>query len=483
MVRGDKTTERKTGVAAWNESAGIETRADHGTRQNKAAADKKRRKVLLVLLALLCVGCLVCMWPIRERITRGLWLKEGISYNMQAVVEDGADSSASNLSGAVDTVSKRLAPLDVSDATARQGEGSILVEFPWFAEQTEEIAQIIGGRGRLEFVRVDEIGDADALSKINAGTSNVQLQDGMFTSFLDGSSVTSVTVTPVAQKVYAITFTFNDEGAKKFADVTRELAKSNGSIAIVIDGKVLSAPSVSEEITGGQVSISGSFSQNEANAIKAVVDTGELPFATKLTGSEKTGPLVGKTMLWGMVVVTVCAIVCIWVVGFRKFGKLAVVPGGASVVYSLLLLGLMALFSRLNMFVLTVPGVVAGAIAGATTVVAAWRICGCFVARVESGASYRGAALSCAPEAMKPLAAPCAIVFVAALVFQFLPFDILRDFGLVMVFGAIAGVLTVSWYALTTLRLLASEESLQEHPEAWGIRSAAKDASLGVGVS
>lgn len=483
MARGDKTAERKTGVAAWNESAGIETRTEHGAHQSKAAADKKRRKVLLVLLALLCVACVVCMWPIRKRITRGLWLKGGISYTMQAVAEEGEAPSSDDLSKAVSIVSKRLGSLDVCDATARQGDGSILVAFPRFVENSEELAQIVGGRGRLEFVREDEIGDADALSKINAGTSTVQLQDGLFTGFLDGSSVTSASITQVSSSVYAITFTFNDAGAKTFADVTRELAESNGSIAIAIDGKVLSMPSVSEEITGGQVSISGSFTQNEANAIKAVVDSGELPFNTDLTGTEHTEALIGKSALWGMVAGGICAIVVVCALGMKKFGKLGMVSAGAAVVYSVLLLGLMALASRVEMFVLTIPGVVGGVVAGVVTIVMAWRICQCFCAKVESGASFKGAALSCVAEAVRPLRTPCALAFVASLVFLFLPVGMLRDFGTVMVFGAICAVFSICWFAITTLRLLASGESMQAHPEVWGIRIANDGEHAENGVS
>ena len=56
---------------------------------------------------------------------------------------------------------------------------------------------------------------------------------------------------------WVVNFTFNSVGARRFADITR--ANVNHRFAIVLDGKVISAPVIREPITGGRGQISGSF--------------------------------------------------------------------------------------------------------------------------------------------------------------------------------------------------------------------------------
>ena len=473
MARENQTAARKTGVAAWNESEGVSTR-ESASRQSKADNDKRRRKVLLVLLALLCAGSIACAWPIKESITRGLWLKEGQAYSFTVEAGEG-DASGQGDAGAVTSVVKRrLGGLKVSDATVhQQGDEPVLIEFPWFVDDAEDLAQTIGGKGKLELVRVDEIGDADALAKINAGTSNVTVKEGTYKPFLDGSSITSASVTSLGSSYHAITLVFNDEGKQTFADVTKELAESSGSIAIMIDGRVLSAPSVSEQIDGGQVSISGVFSENMANAIKSVVDTGELPADTTYAGHDQLGPLVGKAGLWGMVIAAAVALVAVCVFAHLRYGKLSVVVGGTAAVYGVLLMGILALASRTNGYVLTLPGVAAGVLGFATVVLGAWRVCQLFVKHVQDGASYRGAAMSCVSEAYKPMGMPAAVVAVVSSVFVFLPVSMLRDFGTTALLTIVCVIIALGWYTITSLRLAASG-SMREHPEDWGIRGLSK---------
>jgi preprotein translocase subunit SecD len=73
---------------------------------------------------------------------------------------------------------------------------------------------------------------------------------------------------------------FTSAGAMKFADVTGRLAQQmapQNQFAIVLDGVVVSAPSVSAAITGGEAQISGSFTKQEAQQLAAQLNTGALP--------------------------------------------------------------------------------------------------------------------------------------------------------------------------------------------------------------
>ncbi|WP_405740574.1 preprotein translocase subunit SecD [Streptomyces sp. NBC_00028] len=73
---------------------------------------------------------------------------------------------------------------------------------------------------------------------------------------------------------------FTAAGAKKFTDVTGRLAQQQSpanQFAIVLDGTVLSAPSVSQAITGGEAEIYGSFTEASARELAADLRTGALP--------------------------------------------------------------------------------------------------------------------------------------------------------------------------------------------------------------
>lgn len=470
MARDSKVSDRKTGVAAWNESAGISTRsaASRTSRRNKAAADRKRRTALLVALLVVCVASIVCAWPVKERIARGLWLKGGTAYTMTATQDDGSKPTADQLSQAVSQIQSRLGASGISEYSVHQkGDDSIVIDLPDTVDG-EGVAQLIGGSGQVQFVRVDEIGDADALDKVNAGTKNVELAKGTYTAFMDGDSVSSASVEDAGTGTYAVRIVFNEDGAQTFADVTRELAEETGRIAIVVDGHVMSAPSVSQEIEGGEVYITGDFTREEASALKAALDGETIPLDITYSGSEKVGPLVGKTLLWGMVGVFCLAFVGITVLAYRQFRTLAVLVSGAMAVYGVLMMGLMALASRLDMFILTIPGVVGGVCAAALVTVSSWLVAGRFQARVLDGKTIRGAAVSAPSEGLQGVKHPCAIASVAALVLLFVPMPALRDFGLVLVFGIICGIATTLWYVVTLLRLLAAD-AIQKKPDAWGV--------------
>jgi preprotein translocase subunit SecD len=87
---------------------------------------------------------------------------------------------------------------------------------------------------------------------------------------LDNTYILEVIAQPTSiENNWEVLINFNEEGAKKFAQLTKELAGTGRSIGIFVDGKLISAPVVSIEfadtgITGGQAVISGNFTQQQA---------------------------------------------------------------------------------------------------------------------------------------------------------------------------------------------------------------------------
>jgi SecD/SecF fusion protein len=99
---------------------------------------------------------------------------------------------------------------------------------------------------------------------------------------------------------YEVTMEMNSEGAKTWRRATAEAAgnpadeNDNRSIAIVLDENVVSAPRVSNEITGGRSSISGSFTQDETKDLANVLKAGRLPAPARIVSEDIVGPSLGQ---------------------------------------------------------------------------------------------------------------------------------------------------------------------------------------------
>lgn len=90
-------------------------------------------------------------------------------------------------------------------------------------------------------------------------------------------------------------FSMNGEGAKRWANLTRE--NVNRCVAIVLDGYVVSAPVVRGEIKGGSSSIEGNFTQAEATDLANVLKSGKMPARARIESSEVIGPSLGQSSI------------------------------------------------------------------------------------------------------------------------------------------------------------------------------------------
>jgi len=118
---------------------------------------------------------------------------------------------------------------------------------------------------------------------------------------LEGDAITNATVTadPLGQP--EISMSMNATGAKMWKQMTREASQgnvngtpANKSIAVVLDDLVYSAPVVNGEIPGGQSSISGQFSPEEAQDLANVLKAGKLPAPANIIEEAIVGPSLGQ---------------------------------------------------------------------------------------------------------------------------------------------------------------------------------------------
>ena len=112
---------------------------------------------------------------------------------------------------------------------------------------------------------------------------------------IEGDRVTNASSSPSQTGEIEVLLRMDGKGAKKWGEMTTAAAQDNNrEIAIVLDKRVVSAPTVNEPILGGSSSISGGFSAQEAEDLAKMLQVGKLPADIKIVQESLVGPSLGK---------------------------------------------------------------------------------------------------------------------------------------------------------------------------------------------
>ena len=170
---------------------------------------------------------------------------------------------------------------------------------------------------------------------------------------LDGKYVTDARVgTDPYTGEFNVSMNMNSEGAKRWANLTRE--NVGEALAIVLDELVYSAPRVSEEIKGGSSSISGNFTQADADDLANILKSGKMPARAHIESSEVIGPSLGaKSVKDGMNSFLIAFVVVLAYMIFYYSRRAGMVADIALLANMFFLIGVLASLQA----VLTLPGI------------------------------------------------------------------------------------------------------------------------------
>jgi SecD/SecF fusion protein len=147
-------------------------------------------------------------------------------------------------------------------------------------------------------------------------------------------------------------FSMNAEGAKRWANLTRE--NVGRQIAIVMDGLVVSSPRVNSEITGGSSTIEGNFTQVEATDLANVLKSGKMDAKAIVESSEVIGPSLGQASInAGMNSFLIAFVVILLYMVFYYSRRAGLVADIALIANMFFLIGVLASLQA----VLTLPGI------------------------------------------------------------------------------------------------------------------------------
>nr|CAD44525.1 protein-export membrane protein SecD [Streptomyces galbus] len=192
--------------------------------------------------------------------------------------------------------------------------------------------------------------------------------DGAWYLYLLGPAPVDGTEVKKAQAIFdtvgasgwQVQMTFTGKGAKKFADITGELAKKQqpqNEFGIVLDGQVVSSPFVRQAITGGQAEISGSFTQDDAQSLANMLSYGALPLSFQEQSVTTVTAALGLAKLHaGLLAGAIgLALVVIYLVVYYR--GLSLVAMASLVVSAILTYVIMALLGPAIGFALNLPAV------------------------------------------------------------------------------------------------------------------------------
>ncbi len=190
---------------------------------------------------------------------------------------------SSVVSGLRDVIEKRVNLFGVSEPdiyTSQSGnQAQLFVDLAGVKNISDAINQI-GQTPLLEFEEVD-----------TTGSSTQYIHTNLTGQYITGAQLSFDPTTNAPQ----VSITFNSDGADIFARMTA--ANVGKPLAIFLDGQLIEAPTVQQQITGGQAVISGGFTIAQAQTLVQRFNAGALPAPVTLVTQQTISPSLGSDSL------------------------------------------------------------------------------------------------------------------------------------------------------------------------------------------
>ena len=241
----------------------------------------------------------------------------------------------------------------------------------------------------------------------------------------------------------------------------RDATCPTARVAIALDGKVISAPTVQEAVfTGGNVQISGSFTQSEARDLAKILEFGAVPVKFKVATLQTVSPTLGKDSLRAAIISGLIGVLLVMAFFFVYYRMLTIVVVSGLLVSSALLWSIIAFISRSNGLALTLSGV-AGIIVSIGVTVDSYVV---FFERIKdelhAGKSLRSSAQRSFTLAWRTILAADTVSFLGALVLWWLTVGPVRGFAFFLGLSTLCDVIVAYFFTRPAVLLLARSKFL-----------------------
>jgi preprotein translocase subunit SecD len=444
---------------------------------------------VLILVGFSAAGFLA--WGLSPLL--GLDLVGGVSVVLTA--PPGTPSPV--IDRALETIRERVDRVGVAEPDiTRQGELNIQVQIPRAGGRSQQrLLELIGRTARLEFREVletiapgspeyeeaeitpgsprnQEVVFPDANRPQGQDPVLYRLSEVLMTG--DGISearaafLDPVSVSPGDTPGWRIAFELNSEGSDRFAEITEEL--TNRQLAIVLDRRVESAPTVNQAITGGSGEITGDFTEAEARDLAVVLQTGALPVELEQSEVQTVSATLGRESLRQGILAGVAGLIllCLYLAFYYRL--LGIVTWFGMAIWGLLSLTGVALLGQAVGYSLTLAGV-AGVIVSLGIAADSYIV---FYERlkdeVRKGKTPRAAVAPAFAAAWRTILAANTVTIVAAVILYLLAIGSVRGFALTLGLATLLDLFVVYFFKRPTVFLIARSRRLSELP-GMGLRS------------
>ena len=260
----------------------------------------------------------------------------------------------------IEIVRRRIDALGTKEPSIQsQGGKYILVQLPG-VDNPEHIKELIGKTAKMTFHLVNENITNEQLTSGHApsGTMFLEYMESPGQKIpvysrveVSGDSLKNSEASFDQNNMPVVTTEFDASGARRFAKLTTEHV--NERFAIVLDGKVLSAPTIREPIPGGRGQISGGFTLQQAKDLAVLLRSGALPAPLKVIEERSVGAGLGADTIASGKIGSAVGVLFVLVFMLLLYGVFGLVADIVLIVNLLMIVGVSALFGA----TLTLPGI------------------------------------------------------------------------------------------------------------------------------
>jgi protein-export membrane protein SecD len=451
---------------------------------------KKRYKLYLVMSLLISFGSLGAVLATGTQPALGLDLKGGISVILTA---EGGCPPGDVLNKTVEIIRQRINSLGVAESdVAAAGCENIIVQIPGIQEK-EKALRLIGTTAQLTFRQVEEIvqsSDADApeITKLKGDevadkevvypdADNPNTLYRLAPAELTGEVVTEAeaVVDQSTGSSWSVSIDMNDDGSKKWAEFTSELAclRDQGEavknqVAIVLDGKVESAAGMKSPaeagtgggvecgkgITGGQTSIDVG-GEEEAKDLALVLRAGALPITLVQSQVQEVSPTLGRSSLDAGILAGLIGIGLIFLYVLLYYRALGLVIWLGLMVFTAIMYTVLAVLGETAGLTLTLAGI-------AGIIVSVGVTCDSYIVAFErlkdeirSGKSMRAAVDRGLTRAFRTILVADFVTGAAAVILFFLAIGPVKGFALTLGLATIIDVVIAYFFTRSAVALLS----------------------------
>ena len=253
------------------------------------------------------------------------------------------------LKQSIEIVRRRIDDVGTKEPTILQrGEKRILVELPGLKDP-DRIKKLLGKTAKLNFRLVSNNSEFGVDELISENDEKLKISKRIVMS---GENL--IDAQPSIQNQQnepTVSFTLDRLGSQKFGRATTDNVGKR--LAIVLDGKIISAPTINEPITSGKGVISGNFTFQEATDLALLLRSGALPTPLDVVEERTVGPDLGEDSIKSGSTSLIVGFVLVILFMFYKYRIFGLVANTALIANLLMLIGVLTILEA----TLTLPGI------------------------------------------------------------------------------------------------------------------------------